>query len=53
MRNGFSFFDFLGFSLDEIDPLMLTNFVRKDEIERLSSQLLGNYKLQNGTNLSD
>ena len=51
MRNGMGILDVLGFDLKNIDPSMLQNFVRKDELEKLGDQLGQRFKISNGTEI--
>ena len=43
--------DVLGFDMKNIDPSMLSNFVRKDELEKLGDQLGQRFKISNGTEI--
>ena len=51
MRNGLNILDVLGIDVSSLDPSMLQNFIRKDELEKLGDQLGQRFKISNGTDI--
>ena len=43
--------DVLGIDVSSLDPSMLQNFIRKDELEKLGDQLGQRFKISNGTDI--